>query len=313
MSKPMASVLDSVDQRTQLVGENRLEILMFRLSGRQLFAINVFKVQEVVRLPTLRAIPQRHPHVKGVVSLRGQTIPVIDLAQAIGMRPSVIDENSTIIVTEYNLSVQAFLVSSVERIINLNWEDIQPPPSSAGRSHYLTAITKVEDNIVEVIDVEKVLSEIVPMNTSIPEEHLTDPLLAKTQGREVLIIDDSMVALRQLSEALTQLGLIVHRETDGLKGINRLKAWADEGHVLTDKLLMVFTDAEMPEMDGYRLTTEIRSDPRLKDLYVVMHTSLSGSFNNAMVQKVGCDNFLSKFQPDKLVEVILDRLSRDLD
>src|SRR5690554_6163647 len=165
MNKPMASVLDSVDQRTQLVGENRLEILMFRLSGRQLFAINVFKVQEVVRLPTLRAIPQRHPHVKGVVSLRGQTIPVIDLAQAIGMRPSVIDENSTIIVTEYNLSVQAFLVSSVERIINLNWEDIQPPPSSAGRSHYLTAITKVEDNIVEVIDVEKVLSEIVPMDT----------------------------------------------------------------------------------------------------------------------------------------------------
>lgn len=313
MNKPMASVLDSVDQRTQLVGENRLEILMFRLSGRQLFAINVFKVQEVVRLPALRAIPQRHPHVKGVVSLRGQTIPVIDLAQAIGMRPSVIDENSTIIVTEYNLSVQAFLVSSVERIINLNWEDIQPPPSSAGRSHYLTAITKVEDNIVEVIDVEKVLSEIVPMNTSIPEEHLTDPLLAKTQGREVLIIDDSMVALRQLSESLTQLGLVVHKETDGLKGINRLKAWADEGHVLTDKLLMVFTDAEMPEMDGYRLTTEIRSDPRLKDLYVVMHTSLSGSFNNAMVQKVGCDNFLSKFQPDKLVGVILDRLSRDLD
>lgn len=307
------SILDSVDQRTQLVGENRLEILMFRLSGRQLFAINVFKVQEVVRLPPLRAIPQRHPHVKGVVTLRKQTIPVIDLAQAIGMRPSVIDENSTIIVTEYNRSVQAFLVSSVERIINLNWEDIQPPPSGAGRSHYLTAITKVEDNIVEVIDVEKVLAEIVPMGTTIPEERLAEPLLAGAAGREVLIIDDSMVALRQLRETLGQLGITVHEETDGLKGLNRLKQWADEGLVLTDKLLMVFTDAEMPEMDGYRLTTEIRHDPRLRDLYVVMHTSLSGSFNNAMVQKVGCDNFLSKFQPEGLVDVILDRLKRDLD
>ncbi len=104
----------------------------------------------------------------------------------------------------------------------------------------------------------------------------------------------------------------MHQETDGLKGLNRLKSWADEGLVLTDKLLMVFTDAEMPEMDGYRLTTEIRSDARLRDLYVVMHTSLSGSFNQAMVEKVGCDNFLSKFQPDKLVDVITDRLERDV-
>lgn len=313
MNKPLASVLDTVDQRTQLVGENRLEILMFRLSGRQIFAINVFKVQEVVRLPPLREIPQRHPHVKGVVSLRGQTIPVIDLAQAIGMRPSVIDENSTIIVTEYNLSVQAFLVSSVERIINMNWEEIQPPPSGAGRSHYLTAITKVADHIVEVIDVEKVLSEIVPMSAKISEDKLGDPILDKARGREVLIIDDSMVALNQLTEALSQLDLIVHQETDGLKGLNKLKSWADEGHNLTDKLLVVFTDAEMPEMDGYRLTTEIRKDPRLTNLYVVMHTSLSGSFNNAMVQKVGCDNFLSKFQPDMLVDVIKDRLMRDED
>lgn len=311
MSRAMGGVLDTVDQRTQLVGENRLEILMFRLGARQLFAINVFKVQEVVRLPALRAIPQRHPHVKGVVSLRGQTIPVIDLAQAIGMRPSVIDENSNIIVTEYNRSVQAFLVSSVERIVNLNWEAIQPPPSGAGRSHYLTAITKVDDHIVEVIDVEKVLSEIVPMDTAISEEKLENPLLAQISGREILIIDDSMVALRQLTETLEQLGVTVHQETDGLKGLRRLKSWADEGIDLNEKLLMVFTDAEMPEMDGYRLTTEIRADQRLRDLYVVMHTSLSGSFNQALVEKVGCDNFLSKFQPDKLVDVILDRLQRD--
>ncbi len=311
MSKLAGSILDSVDQRTQLVGENRLEILMFRLSGRQLFAINVFKVQEVVRLPALTRIPQRHPHVIGVVNLRGQTIPVVDLAQAIGMRSQVVDEHSTIIVTEYNRSVQAFLVSGVERILNLNWEAIQPPPSSAGRQHYLTAITRVDEQIIEIIDVEKVLAEIVPMDTTIPEEKLENPVLAAAVGREVLIIDDSQVALRQLTETLVQLGLQVHQCTDGLKGLRQLQAWADEGIVLTDKLLMVFTDAEMPEMDGYRLTTEIRKDPRLQGLYVVMHTSLSGSFNQAMVEKVGCDNFLSKFQPEKLVDVIVDRLERD--
>ncbi len=307
----MAGILDSVDQRTQLVGENRLEILMFRLAGRQLFAINVFKVQEVLQLPKLTLIPQRHPVVCGVVNLRGQTLPVIDLSQAIGMRPLVPDQNSTIIVTEYNRSIQAFLVGGVDRILNLNWEAILPPPGGAGRQHYLTAITKVDDQIVEVIDVEKVLAEIVPMSTRVSEERLGDPVLERARGREVLLVDDSNVAITQLRDTLTQLGIKCHVASDGLKGLKLLKKWADAGEVLTDKLLMIFTDAEMPEMDGYRMTTEIRQDPRLRGLYVVMHTSLSGSFNDAMVKKVGCDNFLSKFQPDKLVDVVRDRLQRD--
>ena len=307
----MAGILDTVDQRTQLVGENRLEILMFRLVGRQLFAINVFKVQEVLQLPKLTLMPHRHPYVCGVVNLRGQTLPVIDLSQAIGMRPLVPSEQSTIIVTEYNRSVQAFLVGSVDRIINLNWESILPPPGGAGRQHYLTAITKVEEQIVEIIDVEKVLAEISPMSTRVSEEKLADPVLEKARGREVLLVDDSTVALNQLRETLAQLGIRTHSASDGLRALNLLKKWADEGQDMTERLLMIFTDAEMPEMDGYRLTTEIRQDPRLRDLYVVLHTSLSGSFNEAMVKKVGCDNFLSKFQPDRLVEVIRERLLHD--
>jgi two-component system chemotaxis response regulator CheV len=256
-------------------------------------------------------MPHRHSSVCGVVNLRGQTLPVVDLSRAIGLRPLVPDERSTIIVTEYNRTVQAFLVGGVDRIVNLNWEAVMPPPTTAGRQHYLTSITKVDDELVEVIDVEKVLAEIVPYDTSISAERLADPILERARGREVLCVDDSSVALSQLRETLSQLGLKIHTASDGLKGLNMLKAWADAGEVLTDKLLMVFTDAEMPEMDGYRLTTEIRHDPRLRDLYVVLHTSLSGSFNLAMVQKVGCDNFLSKFQPEKLVDVIQDRLKLD--
>jgi two-component system chemotaxis response regulator CheV len=304
----MAGILDSVNQRTQLVGANRLEILMFRLAGRQLFAINVFKVQEVLQLPKLTLMPQRHPFVCGVVNLRGQTLPVIDLSQAIGMRAQVPSETSTIIVTEYNRSVQAFLVGGVERILNLNWEAVLPPPSGAGRQHYLTAITKVDDQIVEVIDVEKVLSEISPMSSKISPEKLEDPLLEMARGREVLLVDDSRVAMNQLKDTMAQLDIHTHSAGDGLKALTLLKKWADEGINVPEKLLMVITDAEMPEMDGYRLTTEIRNDPRLKDLYVVMHTSLSGSFNEAMVKKVGCNDFLSKFQPDKLVEMIHQRL-----
>ncbi|WP_263264963.1 chemotaxis protein CheV [Pseudomonas sp. RIT-PI-S] len=304
----MAGILDSVDQRTQLVGENRLEILMFRLAGRQLFAINVFKVQEVLQLPKLTLMPQRHAFVCGVVNLRGQTLPVIDLSQAIGMRPLQPGPDSTIIVTEYNRSVQAFLVGGVDRIINMNWESILPPPVSAGRQHYLTAITRVEDKLVEVIDVEKVLAEIVPYNARVSKEKLEDAMLANARGREILLVDDSTVALNQLRDTLSQLGTTLHVASDGLKALRMLQKWADAGIDVNQKLLMVFTDAEMPEMDGYRLTTEIRQDPRLRELYVVLHTSLSGSFNESMVKKVGCDNFLSKFQPDRLVEVVRQRL-----
>ena len=307
----MAGILDTVDQRTQLVGENRLELLMFRLAGRQLFAINVFKVQEVLQLPKLTLMPHRHRHVCGVINLRGKTLPVIDLSQAIGMRPVVPGPDSTIIVTEYNRSIQAFLVGSVDRIVNMNWEAILPPPASAGRHHYLTAISKVDEQLVEIIDVEKVLAEIVPYNAKVSPDKLADPLLERARGREVLLVDDSSVALAQLRETLSQLGIKMHVASDGLKAFNMLKAWADSGQVMTDKLLMVFTDAEMPEMDGYRLTTEIRKDPRLRSLYVVLHTSLSGNFNESMVKKVGCDNFLSKFQPDKLVEVVRQRLMLD--
>jgi two-component system chemotaxis response regulator CheV len=307
----MAGILDSVNQRTQLVGANRLEILMFRLAGRQLFAINVFKVQEVLQMPKLTLMPQRHPFVCGVVTLRGQTLPVIDLSQAIGMRAQVPNETSTIIVTEYNRSVQAFLVGGVERILNLNWEAVMPPPGGAGRQHYLTAITKVEDQIVEVIDVEKVLSEISPMSSKISPDKLGDPLLEKARGREILLVDDSRVAMSQLKDTMAQLDIQTHSAGDGLKALTLLQKWADEGIDVPAKLLMVITDAEMPEMDGYRLTTEIRNDSRLKSLYVVMHTSLSGSFNEAMVKKVGCDDFLSKFQPDKLVEMVRQRLLLD--
>ncbi|SFM85732.1 chemotaxis protein [Halopseudomonas yangmingensis] len=305
----MAGVLDSVNQRTRLVGENRLEILLFSLSGTQLFALNVFKIREVLQLPQLTRMPQRHPHVIGVVHLRGQTIPVIDLSAAIGMRPQALDGNNTVIVTEYNNSVQAFVVGAVDRIINLNWDTVQPPPRGAGRGHYLTAITRLDDNrLVEIIDVEKVLAEIVPFNTRVSDELLDDALLNKARGREVLLVDDSQTGINQLRDTLSQLDLVLHVETDGLRALRRLQQWADAGGKLSDRLLMVITDAEMPEMDGYRLTSEIRKDPRMSDLFVVLHTSLSGAFNKALVEKVGCNAFLSKFQPDQLVEVVRQRL-----
>lgn len=300
----MSGVLSTVDSRTQLVGQNRLELLLFSLGGRQRFAINVFKVQEVMSLPPLTEIPDRHEVVVGVTHLRGQTIPVIDLRRAIKMGTTVIDKDSTIIVTEYNMTVQAFLVAGVERIVNMNWNEILPPPVGAGRSHYLTAISRMDDSIVEIIDVEKVLAEITPYDPEINEAWIDDDLVELIKGKQVLIADDSQVALNQVSGVLVKLGIEVVATHNGLEAYQVLEAWKAEGKDIANDVLMLITDAEMPEMDGYMLTTEIRKDPVLKSMFIVLHTSLSGSFNKAMVEKVGCDGFLSKFQPEKLTREV---------
>ncbi|MBT1445848.1 chemotaxis protein CheV [Shewanella sp. JM162201] len=308
----MAKLLETVDSRTQLVGENRLELLLFRIHSSQLFAINVFKVKEVVKLPPLSAMPGAHPSISGVANIRGVSIPVINLRRAIGFGAAADESEANLIITEYNRSVQGFLVGKVEHIVNMTWSDIMPPPKTAGRNNYLTAITRLEyqgaTHLVSIIDVEKVLAEIIHYDVRLSEGVLDESLLPQMPGRKLLVVDDSATARRQVKETLGQLGLEIMEVCDGLQALELLKSWADDGVKVSDALLMMITDAEMPEMDGYKLTHEVRSDPRLKDLYITLNTSLSGSFNHAMVEKVGCDQFISKFQPDKLVEVVQERL-----
>jgi two-component system chemotaxis response regulator CheV len=310
----MSSVLNTVDQRTKLVGENRLELLLFSLNSRQIFAINVFKIKEVIKVPGLTKMPGSHRNITGVASLRGDAVPVIDLRKAIGFPSSGSGEKQeqNLIITEYNRTVQGFLVGQVRNIVNTDWTEIQPPPKTTGRANYLTAITQIKEqdqtHIVEIIDVEKVLAEIVHYDVTISENVLDHDLVALMAGRKVLIVDDSATARNQVKGTLSQLGLDIIECSDGMEAYNLLKSWCDAGKDITKELFLVITDAEMPEMDGYKLTHEIRNDPRMKDLHITLNTSLSGSFNEAMVKKVGCDRFISKFQPDLLVEVAQDRL-----
>ena len=307
----MASILDTVDQRTQLVGENRLELLMFRLHGRQAFAINVFKVQEVQQMPKLTVLPKSYSVVVGVTHVRGNTIPVIDLSRAIGFEPLSVNDKCNIIISEYNTSVQAFMVRSVDRIINLNWNQIQAPPKGTGKDNYLTAITQVGDELVEVIDVEKVLATIRAYTTDISSNIFDPETLETVKGRKVLLVDDSKTAISQVKTTLEKLGIQMTVATNGVEALRLLKNMAAEGKSPAQEFMMMITDAEMPEMDGYRLTHECRHDPLLKDLYIVMHTSLSGNFNGAMAKKVGCDGLISKFQPDELARFIQARLVRE--
>ncbi|WP_429090974.1 chemotaxis protein CheV [Aeromonas rivipollensis] len=299
----MASILDSVNQRTQLVGQNRLELLLFRLNGRQRFGINVFKVREVLQCPPLTVMPKLNSCIRGVAHIRGQTISVIDLSMAMGKRPIQDLSKCFIIISEYNRSIQGFLVHSVERIINMNWESILPPPKGAGRINYMTAVTEVDGELVEILDVERILNEISPVSTEVSAELVEASVERNPHGRPVLVADDSSVARKQVQRALEAIGVQCVLAKDGREALNMLLEMAKQGPIL-DQIALVISDIEMPEMDGYTFTAEIRNNPNLKDLHVILHTSLSGVFNQAMVQKVGANNFIAKFQPDELAKAV---------
>lgn len=304
----MAGVMDSVNQRTQLVGQNRLELLLFRLGGQQLYGINVFKVKEVLQCPTLNAIPGRSDVVRGVAHIRGGTISIMDMNLAIGKRPLADLENCFVIITEYNRTSQGFLVRGVERIINMNWGDIHPPPQGAGKDHYLTAVTEVDGQLVEIIDVEKILAEVSPGKEDITAELIEDGISETLVQRQVLIIDDSTVARKQVQRVMENMGLRTVLAKNGREGLDYLLSLVAEGRDPYADLLMIICDIEMPEMDGYTFTTEVRNHPQLQGFHIILHTSLSGVFNQAMVQKVGANDFLAKFQPDELARCANNRI-----
>jgi two-component system chemotaxis response regulator CheV len=247
-------------------------------------------------------MPGSSPQVRGIAHLRGVPITVIDLSLATGGSAITDISNAFVLVTEYNRSTQGFLVGGVDRIINVNWEQISPPPSGAGKAHYLTAVTEIEGKLVQIIDVEKVFFEISPVNEDVSQQVIEEAQQIDFSKMTVLVADDSMIARKQVKNALQSIGINVELVNDGRSALNWLEAKAAElGDNLTKVVPLLISDIEMPEMDGYTLTAEIKANPDLRNLHIVLHSSLSGVFNEAMVKKVGADQFIAKFHPDELV------------
>ena len=300
----MSKLLKSVDMRTQLAGKNRMELLIFYLNGDQPYGINVFKVKEVYQNPNLTLLPQMSSSIVGVTYFRGNTIPVIDLSKALGLGPHPKDGDCTVITSEFNRKMQALLVRDVHRIINIRWEDIHaPPPISGGKDgSYVIAITEVDNMLVEVIDVEKVIDEIsadiIKISDGIPKN-------VPDKEIEVLIADDSVVARKKITNVLKELNCNVTQMKTGLETWEHLQKLLADGIDPCDKYLMLISDIEMPEMDGYTLTTQIKNDPRIKNMYITLHSSMSGEFNETMISKVGADQFLAKFNSDAFAEMVM--------
>ena len=294
MSTGQDGMLEHIDARTNLAGTNKMEILLFSLGSNEKFGINVFKVKEVCQIGKITRTPNMPGGVDGIVSLRGHVMPVLNLANFMGMHPE--KRHETMLVAEFNRHILGFLVEGVDRIIRVDWDKVHPTEGMlSDKGALITAITELEDGtLVSILDVEQILADafgeaVVGNVERIESEHELC----------VFFADDSLVARRKIIEVLDKMGIKHVQANNGREAWDRLKTMADAaqsaGLNLHDQIQVILTDAEMPEMDGYVLTQHIKGDSRFDNIPVVMHSSLSSDANRAMGKRVGVDAYVSKF------------------
>nr|WP_298138351.1 chemotaxis protein [uncultured Pseudomonas sp.] len=285
-----------------LVQGDALSLLLFRLHSGRLLGINLLKVNEIIPCPQLTKIPNSHPHVRGVASLRGVPLTVIDLARAIGERAPDDNREGCLIVTELSRSRQGLQVQGVERIVQCSTRDVRPPPAGSGHKAFITGVTQIDGSIVQILDIEKVLHELVPAHV----EELDERLLSQAErdllvGRRVLVVDDSHVALQQTLNTLRKLDLDCQAVRSAAAAQEILTAQAEMGQPIE----VLVSDIEMPEMDGYDLVREIRKSPLIGNTYVLLHTSLDSTMNTEKARLVGANDVLTKFSTVDLSKALV--------
>lgn len=317
----MNSFQQEVDERTNLAGSNKFELLLFRLGAApgadrsELFGINVFKIREIVPMPHVTTIAGSVPHMMGVVNLRGQIIPVIDLPAIVGCTPAT--GLNILLITEFARTTQAFAVESVEEIVRLDWGQVLSAESNTVGG-MVTSIARLEEDfgstkLVQVLDVETILRQMTPAADTKTETDAA-PKLSLPPGTIILAADDSVVARSLIEQGLTAMGAPFVMTKTGKEAWDRLQSIASaaeaEGKTVRDKVALVLTDLEMPEMDGFTLTRNIKKSDRYKSLPVVIHSSLSGSTNEEHVRSIGADGYVAKFHAEELSLALRQALSR---
>jgi len=305
------NLLESVDARTRLAGSNKMEILLFSLGTRETFGINVFKVREVGRTPHITKTPNMPRGVEGLISLRGNVIPVLSLASFMQLDETPPGLGKTMMVAEYSKRTLGFLVHEVDRIIRVDWERVKAPESVLSANQgMITAVIELEGgHLVSILDVEQVLAN------AFGEAIIVDiPPARVDENTSVFFVDDSIVARRKITEVLDKLGVKHKHATNGAEAWTRLQGIAahaqQAGTRVKDEICLILADAEMPEMDGYVLTRNIKSDPRFDGVSVVMHSSLSSEANRAMGKTVGVDAYVAKFDAEALADTLRPLLER---
>ncbi|NWG31418.1 MAG: chemotaxis protein CheV [Rhodocyclaceae bacterium] len=299
------SMIDSIDARTKLAGSNRMEILLFSLGTHESFGINVFKVREVCKTPAITKTPHMPAGVEGLISLRGNVIPVLSLAKVMHLADAPAALGGSMMVTEYSKRTLGFLVSDVDRIIRVDWDKVRAPESvTNGGHHYITAITELDNGrLVSIVDVEQIMADTFGEAMIGQIERISD-----AEDYSVFFVDDSAIARKKIIEVLERMGVRHKHAQNGMEAWTRLSSMAahaqQSGHDLKEEINLILVDAEMPEMDGYVLTKHIKSDKRFAGIPVVMHSSLSSEANRAMGKAVGVDAYVAKFDSEALADTM---------
>ncbi|MBF8779510.1 chemotaxis protein [Pseudomonas fulva] len=278
-----------------------LSLLLFTLRSGKLMAINLLKVSEIITCPALTRLPESHPHVRGVATLRGQPLSVIDLSRAIGERPLADPQGGCLIVTDISRSRQGLHVQAVSRIVHCRSTDIKPPPYASGNRAFITGVTRVDDQLVQVLDIEKVLQAIMPQDLALPSGELDREQAALLAAANILVVDDSQVALQQSTHTLRSLGIECHTARSAKEAIDVLLALQGTEREIN----IVVSDIEMSEMDGYAFTRSLRETPDFQHLYVLLHTSLDSSMAGEKARLSGANAILTKFSSPELTDCLV--------
>ncbi|WP_377704508.1 chemotaxis protein [Pseudoduganella sp. UC29_71] len=312
----MNSVQQEIDERSNLTNSNKFELLLFRLGAdangehSELYGINVFKIREIVAMPEVTAVAGSAPHMLGVVNLRGQIISVMDLPGIVGVTPKT--GLNIMLVTEFARTTQAFAVESVDEIVRLDWGQVLSAEGSTAGG-MVTSIARLDGDVnntrlAQVLDVETILRKMVPTDGKDVDPETIGPKLLLKPGTIILAADDSVVARSLIEQGLTAMGAPFVMTKSGKEAWERLLHIADgakaEGIPVEDRVSLVLTDLEMPEMDGFTLTRLIKQDARFSKIPVVIHSSLSGKTNEDHVKGVGADAYVAKFVAEDLAETI---------
>ncbi|WP_404363624.1 chemotaxis protein [Marinobacter sp.] len=279
------------------------KLLLFRLTGGKPFALGTLKVREISPFVPLVRMPHSHPAVVGAMTFRGSAIPVIDMAAAVGSRALEPEERKTgsIIVTDIQRREVGFLVRGVDRIVDTDWKSVTPPPPILGERAFVTGLVTVDGETIQLLDVELLLSLIYPVDGDSEEVSLTDVERERLKLLNILLVDDSHVARKQLSDVLDSKHIPYQVTTNGSEALNIMLSAGKAGKDID----LLVSDIEMPGLDGYELAFNIRDNGSIKQPYIILHTSLNSEMSLSYANQVGANEALTKFDAEELLHAML--------
>ncbi|WP_226675592.1 chemotaxis protein [Mesobacillus jeotgali] len=282
-------------------GTNELEIVEFGI-GQNKFAINVMKVKEILNPVPVVAIPNAHPFVEGIMELRGEVLPVINVAAALGLKESTNPEQDKLIVAEFNQMKTVFHVHAVSQIHRISWAQIEKPSEMyQGQESQIIGVIKLGGEMVLFLDFEKILLEINP-ESGIKVSDVKKLGPRERSLKKIVIAEDSAMLRKMLHDTLSEAGFqYLEFFENGQDVITYLEHLAENADVFSEAVQLVITDIEMPQMDGHHLTKRIKEHPVLEKLPVIIFSSLITNELRHKGSVVGADAQISKPEISELV------------